>query len=244
MLKLIAEHNEEVQGLDAIRQLPGVVLVDCQAEDAGALQDAALLARLEDALQRIEADAACRLIVFHGLGLERSAVAGLPELRLYGKREQLLQRFRELAPPSVALVDGVCSGIHFELALGADACLASERSSFAVPELAQGHLPGMGVFRLARHIGLRQARRLLLLNGVVDAYTALAQGLADTVCPAASFAQQVAAIAAHTASNSMVATQLGRRLLEESYASAYEDSVGHFLAAQHRCYARLPGAAQ
>ncbi|QBC31591.1 enoyl-CoA hydratase/isomerase family protein [Pandoraea sp. XY-2] len=239
MLKLVADRNKQ-DALDSISRMPGVALVDCQAADADGMQNAAFLARLEGVLCRIEADAGCRLIVFQGLGLTRQDDAlSLPNLHLYSKREQLLKRFRGLAPLSVALVDGACSGTHFEIALCADACLASDESSFAVPELAQGYLPGISMFRLAMQIGLRPARKLMLLNGSFGAHDALAQGLVDAVCPVAEFPQHLASIIARTATNGRVATQMSRRLLEESYSTPYEDSIGHFLAAQHRCYAKL-----
>jgi len=244
MLKLTADRNKQ-NALDSISHMPGVALVDCQAADADGMWSAAFLARLERALCCIEADAGCRLIVFQGLGLTRQDDAlSLPDLHLYSKREQLLKRFRGLASLSVALVDGACSGPHFEIALCADACLTTEESSFAVPELAQGYLPGISMFRLAMQIGLRSARQLMLLNGTFSARDAMARGLVDAVCPLADFPQHLAAIIASTATNSMVATQMGRRLLEESYSTPYEDSLGHFLAAQHRCYAKLAETAQ
>ncbi len=245
MKESIADPNEERDDLDAASHLPGVTWVDCHVADADGMQDVAFLRRLEEALSRTEADAHCRLIVFHRLGLTRhTAATRLPDLRMYGKREELLKRFRDLAPLSVALVNGMCSGAQFEIALSADACLATEESSFAVPELAQGCLPGMSMFRLARQIGLRLARQMMLLNGALGARDALAHRLIDTVCSAAEFPQHVHAILARTAANSLVATQLTRRLLEESYTTPYENTLGHFLAAQHRCYAKLPDAAQ
>lgn len=238
MLKLITDRNEEGGHAAAIDQLPGVVLVDCQAADSEALQGTAMLDRLEATLEQLESDANCTLLVFQGLGLPAHG-AGAPDIRLYRRREALLKRYRELAPLAVALIDGACSGLHLEIMLGADVCIASDGSSFAVPEPAQGRLPGMSIFRLASQIGLRHARQLVLLNGVLSARDALAQGLLDTVCPASEFAQHVAGLAGRLSPQGLVATQLSRRLLEESFSVSYEDSLGHFLAAQHRCYARL-----
>lgn len=240
MQNLMTDRSGQRDEIEADVELPGIAWVDCYAVGGNEGTDVALLPRLEEALGRIESDLSCRLVVFHRLGVvSQSSKTHLADPRLYGKREQLLKRFRDLAPLSVALVDGVCSGIQLEIMLGTDACLATESSVFSVPELARGYLPGLSVFRLAKQIGLRPARRLLL-TGSLHARDALAQGLIDDICPVSEFRQQVADILSRTASNSLVTTQLSRRLLEESFATSYEDSLGHFLAAQHCCYAKLP----
>lgn len=221
------------------------ITVDCRADETSKPGISALLNRLEREIDLIEGAGDCRVAVFEGLGSkEQERARAVPDFDTYSKRERVLRRLRDLAPLSLALVDGDCSAIHLEIAFGADLCIASPGSRFAFPELIQGYLPGMAAFQIARQIGLKRARRLMLLDGFLSADEALELGLIDEIAAPRGTAARIKALAEQVCPAGAVARQLSRRLLEESYSVAYEDSVGHFLAAQNRCYTRLSEAAK
>lgn len=214
-----------------------VTVIDCAVGSATELLAPSTLDRLEQAVARIEDDSVCNVVVFRDLGIVRYSVPDMrPDISLYRKWEQLFDRIRNLPAVNVATVDGVCAGLHFELALVVDVCLSSDESSFTTPEIAHGHLPGMSIFRLAKQIGLGPARRLMLQGNAWSARIALDHGLIDDICTAADIDQRIARISGRFTRNNIVAVQLCRRLLEESFSTSYEDSLGHFLAAQHRCF--------
>lgn len=68
----------------------------------------------------------------------------------------LIERF-DLAKPVIAAVDGYALGGGFELALACDLIIASDRSSFSLPEPLIGAVAlGGGLHRLPRQIGLNK----------------------------------------------------------------------------------------
>ena len=81
----------------------------------------------------------------------------------------LIERF-DLNKPVIAAVDGFALGGGFEIALACDLILATDRSSFGLPEPLVGAVAlGGGIHRLARQIGLKQAMGMVLSAESVSA---------------------------------------------------------------------------
>mgnify|MGYP006077326459 FL=1 len=81
----------------------------------------------------------------------------------------LIERF-DLNKPLIAAVDGFALGGGFEVALACDIIIATNRSSFGLPEPLVGAVAlGGGVHRLARQIGLKQAMGMVLTADRVTA---------------------------------------------------------------------------
>lgn len=81
----------------------------------------------------------------------------------------LIERF-DLSKPLIAAVDGFALGGGFEVALACDMIIATDRSSFGLPEPLVGAVAlGGGVHRLARQIGLKQAMGMVLTADRVSA---------------------------------------------------------------------------
>lgn len=96
--------------------------------------------------------------------------------------------------PIVVAHQGPCIGGALELSLCADFRLASERATYALPEIAMGALPGSGgISRLARLVGPHWTRWLALAGQTVDAQRALSIGLVHEVYRAAEFDARVRA---------------------------------------------------
>lgn len=93
----------------------------------------------------------------------------------------LIDRF-DLAKPVIAAVDGFALGGGFELALACDLIIATDRSSFALPEPLVGAVAlGGGLHRLPRQIGLKQAMDLILTSRRVSAHEGLRLGFVNAV---------------------------------------------------------------
>lgn len=215
--------------------------IDCAAATHAELHGAAFLARLEAAVSAIEEAPAGGLVLLSDLGIYTSLPHERPDIRLYNKREQLLSRISKLPCRIVATVDGPCSGLHLELALLADTCLATRDSSFGVPELALGYLPGATTLRAGQLIGLKAARRLLFSGTACTARSALQAGLVEQVCAVNEFEERIGELSRQACANSALAVQLSRRLLQEAFHTSREDALGHFIAAQHRCFSQPAG---
>jgi enoyl-CoA hydratase/carnithine racemase len=94
----------------------------------------------------------------------------------------MLRAVRGCGAPVLALVDGYAWGAGFELALAADLRLATERASFAFPEILRGVFPGNGgLLLLSKLVGTAVAKELMLLGQPIDAERALALGLVNEV---------------------------------------------------------------
>ncbi len=79
-------------------------------------------------------------------------------------------------------VQGACIGAGVELAAFARTLVASTDAFFALPEVAMGLIPGAGgTVSLPRRIGRQRTAELALTGRRLDARSALALGLVDTV---------------------------------------------------------------
>jgi enoyl-CoA hydratase len=90
----------------------------------------------------------------------------------------------EMTKPVVGAVNGACITGGFELALGCDFLVASERAFFGDTHARVGVTPGggMSVF-LAMAVGLRKAKEMTLTGNFVDASEAHRLGLVNHVVP-------------------------------------------------------------
>ena len=80
--------------------------------------------------------------------------------------------------PVIAAIDGYCFGVGLELVLSTDIRLATQRSSFALPEMKLGMMPGSGgTQRLSRLIGLSRAKYHILTGERFSAQQAHDWGL-------------------------------------------------------------------
>ncbi len=95
----------------------------------------------------------------------------------------LIERY-DLNKPIIAAVDGFALGGGFEIALACDIILATERSSFGLPEPLVGAVAvGGGVHRLARQIGLKRAMGMVLTADRVSAEQGFQLGFVNEVVP-------------------------------------------------------------
>jgi enoyl-CoA hydratase/carnithine racemase len=96
--------------------------------------------------------------------------------------------FRGALPPRTKLLIGAINGVAitggFEVALGCDFLVASERARFADTHARVGVMPGWGLtVLLAQRIGIARAKEMSVTGNFVDAPTALAWGLVNHVVP-------------------------------------------------------------
>jgi enoyl-CoA hydratase/carnithine racemase len=91
------------------------------------------------------------------------------------------------AERTTAYVHGACVGAGCELAAFAGRVVAHPDTTFCVPEVAMGLIPGAGgTASLPRRIGRERTAWLALTGVPIDATTALHWGLVDATDPAAS----------------------------------------------------------
>jgi len=94
-----------------------------------------------------------------------------------------LQELRGLNKPVIAAVNGMAVGGGFELALSADLILASDHSTFALPEIRAGTLADAATVKLPKRMPYHVAMDLLLTGRWMDAQEAMRWGLVNEVLP-------------------------------------------------------------
>ncbi len=144
---------------------------------------------LQDAFDDFAADSTQYVAVIRGAG-ERAFCAGsdLKSIADGGFKEYpssgyagLIERF-DLNKPLIAAVDGFALGGGFEVALACDMIIATDRSSFGLPEPLVGAVAlGGGLHRLARQIGLKQAMGMVLTAERVPADEGFRLGFVNQV---------------------------------------------------------------
>lgn len=147
---------------------------------------------ISTALKSVLADSSVRAVVVHGAGspgffssgADVSQFAGFASgQEVFSAEGSWFYSGAEESPiPVVAAVDGVCFGGALEFALCCSARVASEKSSFSLPELKLGIIPGLGgTQRLPRLVGFEKAIPMMLNSSVLPAHAACDAGLVDAV---------------------------------------------------------------
>ena len=153
----------------------------------------ALRAALHEALVKLDADPAVKVIVLTGAG-ERAFTAGL-DLKELGGDPDGLRAANATEPsenpawaviackkPVIGAINGVAITGGFEVALACDVLICSSNARFADTHARVGITPGWGLSqKLSRLIGPYRAKELSLTGNFLDAQTAVDWGLANRV---------------------------------------------------------------
>ncbi len=135
-------------------------------------------------------------------------------------------QFHQAEVPVVTGVNGAAVGAGFSLGIFGDFVLASEDSYF------QFGYPGIGAtgdgsstYFLPRVVGLRQAKRIALLNERIPPEEAVELGLATEIASEASFDERLREVAGRVAEGPTVALGRTQQLLTESTSAGIEEQL-------------------
>lgn len=156
----------------------------------------ALVDRIKERLDTIEPDPAIRAVILTGAGDRAfSAGADISEfsetlregadaaVRAFVRRGQsMTARIEAFPKPVIVAVNGIAFGGGCEITEAAHMAVASERASFAKPEINIGIPPTFGgTQRLPRLVGRKRALELLLTGDSFSARHALEIGLVNRI---------------------------------------------------------------
>lgn len=212
----------------------------CEVVIRAARITVAMVADLEALATWLDDACTCSVVVFRGHGgrftqgidLSDFSLRQTPDIHGFNKWERALAALERLKKITIAAIEGPCRGGGVQLALACDHRIATPTAIFALDEVKNGFLPGLAVYRLAKHVGMGVARYMVLSGQPVDAAEAARTGLIHTV--AADLDAEIARAATAFLPVDGVAVSLARRLLNDCWNKPYEDFLGDFLAAQHR----------
>lgn len=170
-------------------------------------------------------DAAIGCVVLRGAGKCFSAGHDLGDIATgepvpsRGWHSETLRMLEKLPKPVIAAVHGHCYTGALEVALAADFIVAADTARFGDTHAKWALTPLWGMSqRLPRRVGRATAKRLMFTAEMFGAAEALRIGLAEQVFPAASFAQEVEALARRILENSPFSHAANKRLLEATDA--------------------------
>jgi enoyl-CoA hydratase len=157
----------------------GVALITLNRPQARNAIDAELSRSFVERMAEAQ-DAGCIVIT----GADPAFCAGLdlrnPDLDRGPTYPQALQ---DSQVPTIAAVNGPAVTGGFEIALGCDFIVASERAAFADTHVRVGVYPGPVLVDLPRRVGMAKAREMSMTGNFVGADEALRIGLVNHVKP-------------------------------------------------------------
>jgi len=136
-----------------------------------------------------------------------------------------LQGGLEVWKPTIAAINGYCIGEGLTLALACDLRIASDRATFAYPEVQIGLPTIAGAIRAPRVIGLGAALELLLTGERVDARRAYEMGLVNKVVPHDDLRAEATRWAERLARNAPQAMAATKEVAYRSQAMSFTDAL-------------------
>jgi len=223
----------------------GVCTVTLHRPEARNALNTALLRASAAALEAAEGDDDVAVVVLTGADPAFCAGLDLKELaeggaNLVGGRtddgarwSNPIQAVWEMTKPVIGAVNGACVTGGFELALGCDFLVASDRARFGDTHARVGVTPGggMSVF-LPMAVGLRKAKEMTLTGNFVDGAEAHRLGLVNHVVPHAELMPTAQRLARDIAGNDRGA--IGH--LKQLYDHNARLTVGDALAHEHEIF--------
>lgn len=153
---------------------------------------------LHQAAQAIRDDRTARAVIIRGEGrafcagidLKELAAGETPHAYFYHWDQAL--RLLELSDKLIlCAMQGYALGGGLQLPLACDIRIATPGCQLGLPAAKEGFIPGLGVYRLPRYIGLGRAKRMALSGENVDGREALRIGLVDYLVDADNFNDEV-----------------------------------------------------
>lgn len=149
--------------------------------------------------------------------------------------ERMIRAVIDCPVPVIGAVNGAAYGGGCELAAGLDFTYAAERARFAMTETSLGIIPGAGGTQtLARALGERRAKELILSARPFSAEEALQWGLVNAVFPADELLAQTLQTAQAIAANAPVAVRQARQAIHRGLQMSIADGLAFEIEAYHR----------
>jgi enoyl-CoA hydratase len=126
----------------------------------------------------------------------------------------------------VAVIDGDAIGEGLELAIACDVRIASDRSRFALPNVAEGSIPSSGgTQRLPRLIGQAKALELIMTANMIDAAEAFRIGLLQKIVPFQGIDEEADSLIKKIAEKAPIALRLCKEAVNKGMDITFEQGL-------------------
>jgi len=166
-----------------------------------------------------------------GIDLKELA-AGEIDMTYHHRWEAALRKFEMMNKVVIAAMHGYALGGGLQLALACDVRVATESVKVGLPAVKEGLIPGMGVFRLPRFIGLGRAKRLILSGELLEGRAALDMGIVDYCVPDAELMDKTLAVAQSYLPIPWDSVLRSKQLTNRAFDLPFDDYLGAYFAEQ------------
>jgi enoyl-CoA hydratase/carnithine racemase len=180
-----------------------------------------------------------RVVVFRGAGRAFCSGVDLTVLSqgetgmtFFRNWEAALRKIEALDPVVIAAIQSHCIGGGLQVALACDLRVARDDARFGITAVKEGIIPGIGMWRVARHAGLGRTKRLALAADIVDATVALEWGLVDWVVGADAFDATIGELTNRVLSMAWTSTRLTKKLTNMAFQTPFAEFVDTYFEYQ------------
>ena len=208
-------------------------------ERLNALSDE-LLAALQETLDTLAEDPACRVITLSGAGkafcaghdlrqmqaMRQNEDAGLAAFAdLFARCTDVMMRIQSMPQPVIAQVHGIATAAGCQLVATCDMAVAAQGTRFGVNGVNIGLFCSTPMVALTRNIAPKKAFEMLTTGDFISAERAEELGLINRVVPADAVEAETSALADQIAGKLGAAVKIGKR--------AFYDQLGMDTAAAY-----------
>ncbi|RKP08078.1 enoyl-CoA hydratase protein [Thamnocephalis sphaerospora] len=218
-----------------------VALVTLNRPKALNALSSSLFHELNDALKKVDGDAAIGAIVLTGSERAFAAGADIKEMRESNYIDNYKSNFlghwtfiTSVRKPVIAAVNGFALGGGCELAMMCDIIYAGEKAVFGQPEIKLGTIPGAGgTQRLVKAVGKSKAMEMVLTGSFnLNAHEAERAGLVSKVFAPEVLVDEAVKTASKIASLSQPMVQMAKEAMNQSF----EQSLANGLLFERRLF--------
>jgi enoyl-CoA hydratase len=201
--------------------------------------DLPMLAAIEAAMDKLEADKQVRVIIVTGGG-EKAFMAGgdIPGLnsryaldhywQFAGTVHKAIRRFETSDKPNIAAINGYAFGGGMELLLATDIRLMADTAKIGLTEITLGLFPGGGGSqRLPRQISQCRANELMFTGEHIGAEEAVRIGVVNRAVPKANLMDEAMKLANVIAEKSPMVLAFMKRAVQEGLDMALPSALAH-----------------
>jgi enoyl-CoA hydratase/carnithine racemase len=193
----------------------------------------ALLTALQEALGRVAADAALRVVVLAARGPafcsghDLGEMVGRPEgeyRELFALCGRVMLSLRRLPQPVIARVHGMATAAGCQLVAACDLAVAAEGATFATPGVKIGLFCTTPMVPLVRAVPAKAALEMLLTGQPISSRRALELGLVNRVVPPDGLDAAVREFADAILAASPMTVRLGKEAFYDQLALSEEEA--------------------
>ena len=244
--KIPLMNPEELTTLELDRPLPRVLRITLNRPEVANAFNTQMATELMHCFERLALDGDdARCLILTGAGerafcaggdlKERDGMSDAAWTRQHLVYERMIRAVIDCPLPVIGAVNGAAFGGGCELVAGLDFAYAAEHARFALTETSLGIIPGAGGTQtLARAVGERRAKELILSARRFDAVEAQQWGLVNAVYPAGELMPAVLETAERIAANAPVAVRQAKQAIHRGLQMSLADGLAFEIEAYHR----------